>query len=138
MIEFIAEELCSSCNKCVDVCPGDVFEVAAGKAPLIARQDDCQSCRQCAIHCPTSAVYVTLLAKPLPNLDREAVIASGKLGKYAEWLGWHEGQNPPGDRSGNMYTYEEALRDKRGARNPPDPADRVRRQLYEARERNYI
>lgn len=138
MIEFISEDLCTGCNKCVEVCPGDVFEVAEDvKTPQIARQEDCQSCRQCAIHCPSSAVYVTLLSAPLPQLDKAAVIQAGKLSAYAQWLGWKDGQQPPGDRSGDMYVYERQFAEKRGNR-LPDPSDRVRRQLYEARERNYI
>jgi Fe-S-cluster-containing hydrogenase component 2 len=105
---------------------------------VIAREQDCESCRQCAINCPAGAIYVTLLSTRLTDLDRQAVVAAGKLTAYADWLGWKDGVPPPGDRSGAMYRYEEALREKRGHRNPPDPADRVRRQLYEARDRNYI
>ncbi len=134
MIEFIAEDLCSGCNKCVDVCPTDVFDLAAeGRPPVIARQDDCHSCRQCALHCPVSAIYVTLLEKPIPDLDRRAVIEAGKLGAYAQWLGWQGGQPPGGDFNPAGDQLRELRREP-----PPDPADRVRRQLYEARERNYI
>lgn len=133
MIEFIANDLCTNCNRCVEVCPTDVFDRADGAAPVIARQEECHSCRQCALHCPESAIYVTLLNKPSVDLDRHALIAAGKLGAYAEWLGWKKGQAPGGD----FNPYTEPLRERRGER-APDPADRVRRQLYEAKDRNYI
>jgi len=139
MIEFINAEACTSCNKCVEVCPQDVFEAAArGETPALARQDDCTSCRQCVLHCPEAAVFVTLLGHRLPELDQQLIIASGRLHSYAQWLGWKNGVAPDGDRSGTEEHYVNALREKRGERNAPDPADRVRRQLYEARERNYI
>lgn len=138
MIEFINESACTSCGKCVEVCPGDVFEFEPGSVPSIARLDDCQSCRQCAIHCPEDAVYVSLLGEPLQDPDKAAIIASGRLGRYAAWLGWKKGVPPEGDRSGTEYTFITALREARGTRGAPDPADRVRRQLWEARERNYI
>jgi len=133
MIEFIADELCTGCNRCVEVCPTVVFDPADGGQPAIARQEDCHSCRQCALHCPESAIYVTLLNRPSENLDRAALIESGRLGAYAQWLGWKNGE-PPG---GEFNPAAEALRIKRGG-NAPDPADRVRRQLYEAKDRNYI
>lgn len=135
MIEFIANELCTGCNRCVEVCPTDVFDPdpVAGAAPEIARLDDCHSCRQCALHCSEDAIYVTLLNKPSVGLDKEALIAAGKLGAYAKWLGWKDGQPPGGD----FNPYTEPLRARRGER-APDPADRVRRQLYEAKDRNYI
>ncbi|MFT4509255.1 ferredoxin family protein [Caballeronia sp. 15711] len=133
MIEFIADDICNGCGKCVEVCPTDVFELVPGKPPVIERLDDCHSCRQCALHCPESAIYVTLLNKPTPNLDRKAVIAAGKQRAYADWLGWKNGQPPGGD----FNPASELLREKRGER-IPDPSDRVRRQLYEAKDRNYI
>lgn len=138
MIEFINEQACTQCNKCVEVCPADLFEVEAGKVPVIARLEECQSCRQCAIHCPEDAVYVSLLAERMPNPDKVAIIASGRTGKYARWLGWKKGVAPNGDRSGTEHDYVLRLRDARGDSSPPDPSDRVRRQLWEARERNLI
>jgi NAD-dependent dihydropyrimidine dehydrogenase PreA subunit len=139
MIEFINSDACTGCHKCVEVCPQDVFELATqGAAPELARQGDCTSCRQCVLHCPESAVFVTLLGHRLPELNKQEIIASGRLKSYAAWLGWKNGIGPNGDRSGNEEYYVNALREKRGERNAPDPADRVRRQLYEARERNYI
>jgi NAD-dependent dihydropyrimidine dehydrogenase PreA subunit len=133
MIEFIAEDICNGCGKCVEVCPTDVFDPAPGQTPLIARHDDCHSCRQCALHCPVSAIYVTLLNKPSEGLNHAALISAGKLSAYADWLGWKNGEPPGGD----FNPYTEPLREKRGER-PPDPSDRVRRQLYEAKDRNYI
>jgi NAD-dependent dihydropyrimidine dehydrogenase PreA subunit len=133
MIEFIAQDICNGCGKCVEVCPTDVFDPVPGQPPEIARLDDCHSCRQCALHCPVSAIYVTLLNKPSEGLDRGALIAAGKLGAYAEWLGWKNGQPPGGD----FNPYTEPLREKRGER-APDPSDKVRWQLYDAKDRNYI
>lgn len=151
MIEFIAEDICKGCNRCVEVCPNDVLDAApvtaggaleasggiafgGGGTPTIARVDDCDSCRQCALHCPESAIYVSLLNKPSVGLDRQAVIAAGKLGSYAKWLGWEKGQ-PPG---GEFNPYTEPLRELRGGGVPPDPADKIRWRLYDAKDRNYI
>jgi NAD-dependent dihydropyrimidine dehydrogenase PreA subunit len=139
MIEFIAEERCTSCGKCVEVCPQDVFDLVAGAAPLISRAEDCTTCRQCSLYCPQGAIYVALLTYRRPDLDREKILAEGRTTRYADWLGWSRGQPPRGDRSGLEYQYGLMLAEKRGnAYNVPDPSDRVRSQLFDARERNLI
>ncbi|MCY1276088.1 Electron transport complex subunit RsxB [compost metagenome] len=138
MIEFIAEDLCTGCNKCVEVCSEDVFDATDGAVPIIARLDDCTTCRQCALYCPEGAVFVALLNHPMENLDKQAIIASGRTTAYAKWLGWDKGSPPPGDRTGLHYEYARQLAHKRGNPKEPDPSDRVRRQLFEARERNLI
>lgn len=138
MIEFIAEESCIGCNKCYEVCPEDVFDSTGGGVPIIARLDDCTSCRQCALHCPEGAIFVALLNKPMENLDKEAIIAQGRTVSYAKWLGWDKGTPPPGDRSGTHSDYRLRLAEKKGSGKAPDPADRVRRMLFDAKERNLI
>lgn len=134
MLEFILEDRCTGCNKCYDICPQDVFDLADEKnaPPVIARLEDCHSCRQCALHCAESAIHVSLLNKPTPDIDREAVVLSGRLTRYAEWLGWKDGKPPPGDRGHGLK-----LREARGT-TEPDPSDRVRRQLHDVQERNFL
>ncbi len=133
MLEFLLEDRCTGCNKCYEICPQDVFDAGAENSPpIIARLDDCHSCRQCALHCPVSAIHVSLLNKPTPDIDREVIISSGRLTRYAEWLGWKDGKPPAGDRS-----YGRKLREARGMAEP-DPSDRVRRQLHDVQERNFL
>ncbi len=40
MIEFINEDACTDCGKCIAVCPTDVFEPGAGGVPEISRKED--------------------------------------------------------------------------------------------------
>ena len=132
MIEFLLEETCVGCDICADICPQDVFDTQASGPPVIARQEDCHSCRQCNLHCPVSAIHVSLLREPTPDLDRDAIVASGRISAYAEWLGWRKGKAPAGDKAHSLR-----LRELRGEP-APDPGDRVRRQLYEVRDSNYL
>jgi NAD-dependent dihydropyrimidine dehydrogenase PreA subunit len=50
-------ELCRGCGRCVEVCPQGVFEMAGGKARIIAR-DHCMECGACALNCPFKALAV--------------------------------------------------------------------------------
>jgi len=133
MIEFVVEESCIQCNICVKICPQDVFDATTDGPPLIARQEDCHSCNTCELFCPVASLYVSPLIHPDPNIDKEAIIASGRLGSYARTLGWEKGKAPQG--TGDDYGLQ--LRELQGLK-APDPADRVRNMLHEVLTRSYI
>jgi NAD-dependent dihydropyrimidine dehydrogenase PreA subunit len=50
-------EKCVGCERCMEVCPHGVFDVAGGKA-LITDKDLCMECGACAMNCPTDAIKV--------------------------------------------------------------------------------
>jgi NAD-dependent dihydropyrimidine dehydrogenase PreA subunit len=132
MIEFLLEDQCVGCDICANICPQDVFDVQPSGPPVIARQDDCHSCRQCNLHCPVAAIYVSLLREPTPDIDRDAIVASGRISAYADWLGWTKGRAPSGDTPHHLR-----LKERRGEP-PPDPSDRVRLQLFQVSERSFL
>lgn len=51
----IDTDLCEGCEKCVEVCPADVFEMEDDKA-IAVRPDDCLDCGACADECPANAI----------------------------------------------------------------------------------
>lgn len=136
MIEFINEDTCTNCNRCVEICPTDVFEQGS-PVPVIARLDDCTSCMNCELYCPTDSVYVSPIREPEKNLDKRAIIASGIMGSYARAMNWKHGEPPQG--TGDNWALQ--LREQRGEQPPPDPNDRdyaIRKRLYDMRDRNLI
>ena len=134
MIELVSQEACIGCNICVKTCPQDVFDPVPNAAPVIARQEDCHTCNTCELYCPVDALYVHPLSDPAPGLDFDKIIAAGHLGAYAKSLGWRKGKSPLG--TGDDYSLQ--LRNLRGRGEPPDPTDRVRAQLREVSDRNFI
>lgn len=105
MIELISQDNCINCDKCVDVCPTNVFDRVVDGHPVIARQSDCQTCFMCEAHCPTDALYVSPLAGPAeeasPYRDEAALLAAGQFGAYRRRLGWGRGQEPGSLRDRN-------------------------------------
>ena len=47
-------EVCNGCNRCVEVCPIDVYipNYEKGKSPLILHADECWYCGTCVNECP--------------------------------------------------------------------------------------
>jgi NAD-dependent dihydropyrimidine dehydrogenase PreA subunit len=47
-------EVCNGCNRCVEVCPIDVYipNHEKGKPPLILHADECWYCGTCVNECP--------------------------------------------------------------------------------------
>ena len=88
MIELISESRCILCNKCVQVCPMNVFSAIKGAPPVIARKDDCQTCYMCELYCPVDALYVAPEAAASAPVSEQAVTANGLLGSYREaaWI----------------------------------------------------
>jgi len=129
VIELVVDDLCIACDICVRVCPTDVFDAVPGGAPVIARKDDCHTCMACELHCPADALYVSPRSAADPTATLEAVRASGVLGSYQRSLGWKRGA-PAGtaDDPGVLLAFNRA----------PNPNDKVRMQLYNISQRNYI
>jgi NAD-dependent dihydropyrimidine dehydrogenase PreA subunit len=92
MIELVSEARCISCNKCVQICPMNVFGAADDAPPIIARKEDCQTCFMCELYCPTDALYVAPAAESEVPVDEQAIATSGLLGSYRR-AGW---ATPPG------------------------------------------
>jgi NAD-dependent dihydropyrimidine dehydrogenase PreA subunit len=88
LIELISEARCTSCNRCVDVCPTNVFDAVEASIPVIARPDQCQTCFMCELYCPVDAMYVDPNADEHVTVSEEVLIAQGLLGGYARALGW--------------------------------------------------
>lgn len=105
MIELISESRCIDCDKCVAVCPTNVFDAVPGGHPVIARQSDCQTCFMCEAHCPVDALFVAPLSGPAPAdsvyRDEAALAEAGRLGEYRVWIGWGRGRRPGSLRDTN-------------------------------------
>jgi NAD-dependent dihydropyrimidine dehydrogenase PreA subunit len=100
MIELVSETRCITCNKCVQVCPMNVFDAVKDGPPVIARQEDCQTCYMCELYCPTDALYVAPDAERATTVTEPAVEADGLLGSYRR-IGWvvPAGSSRPTDQS---------------------------------------
>jgi NAD-dependent dihydropyrimidine dehydrogenase PreA subunit len=87
MIELVSESRCILCNKCVQVCPMNVFSAVKNAPPVIARKDDCQTCYMCELYCPVDALYVAPDVALSVAVSETAVEATGLLGSY-RGVGW--------------------------------------------------
>lgn len=98
MIELVSESRCILCNKCVQVCPMNVFSAVKGAPPIIARKEDCQTCYMCELYCPVDALYVAPDAELVTPVEEQVVHAKGLLGSYRE-VGWAVPSGAAGDQS---------------------------------------
>lgn len=96
MIELVSAERCIACDKCVAVCPTNVFDRGADGIPVISRHDDCQTCFHCEANCPADALFVSPRTSPEPEgsaaKDADLLTEDGLLGSYRERLGWGKGR----------------------------------------------
>ena len=100
MIEFISETRCILCNKCVQICPMNVFTAVEHALPVIARQEDCQTCFMCELYCPVDALYVAPDAGHVTHVSESTAEAVKFLGSF-RGVGWAfaEGASRPMDQS---------------------------------------
>ena len=111
MIELVSTARCIECNLCVKVCPTNVFDMVAGAAPVIARQEDCQTCFMCEANCPVDALYVAPIAEFSVEVDEADLIARGFLGGYREDIGWGPGRVSAAARpNGLAGAFRQAMR----------------------------
>ncbi len=114
MIEIVSAQRCIGCDRCVEVCPTDVFDRGRDGVPVVARQADCQTCFLCEAWCPVDALFVAPERDPLPGGLDEAALP-GPLGSYREAIGWGRGRTP-----GARTAIGPPLRHEPG--DPPGPA----------------
>jgi NAD-dependent dihydropyrimidine dehydrogenase PreA subunit len=98
VIELVSAQRCIGCDKCIAVCPTNVFDRGSDGVPIISRHGDCQTCFQCEANCPADALYVSPLTTPQPVPDEQVLAGSGVLGSYRARIGWGRGRTP-GSRS---------------------------------------
>jgi NAD-dependent dihydropyrimidine dehydrogenase PreA subunit len=106
VIEIISGPACIDCDKCVEVCPTNVFDAVPGQHPVIARQSDCQTCFMCEAYCPADALYVAPSPQPADGLDEARLAADGRFGEYRRWIGWGAGRRPGSLRDANAELPE--------------------------------
>ena len=51
------QAVCIGCNRCLEVCPHQVF-TPDGKKVMLADRDACMECGACALNCPVRAISV--------------------------------------------------------------------------------
>lgn len=94
MIEILSQSRCIQCDKCVSVCPTNVFDAVPGESPTIARQEDCQTCFLCEAYCPADALFVDAHAHRHIQITESEVEEKGLFGQYRRNLGWNKGNSP--------------------------------------------
>jgi NAD-dependent dihydropyrimidine dehydrogenase PreA subunit len=103
VIEVVSRERCVTCDRCIRVCPTNVFDRGDDGVPVIARQPDCQTCFMCEAYCPTDALFVAPHTHPLdpgsPLRDETHLAATGLLGGYRRDIGWGKGRTPGAARA---------------------------------------
>ena len=88
MIELVIASRCIDCDRCVKVCPTNVFDAVSGGHPVIARQQDCQTCFLCELYCPTDALYVGPDCEQPEPVDEQSITQTDWPQQYRRDSGW--------------------------------------------------
>ena len=88
MIELVIGSRCIDCDRCVRVCPTNVFDSVPGGHPVIARQLDCQTCFLCELYCPADALYVGPDCERPEPVDEQAITQTDWPQQYRRDSGW--------------------------------------------------
>jgi NAD-dependent dihydropyrimidine dehydrogenase PreA subunit len=114
VIEVVSPTRCIGCDRCVKVCPTDVFDLGADSIPVIARQEDCQTCFLCEAYCPVDALFVAPTTSPVdadsPFRDEDHLVATGLLGAYRRALGWGPGRTTSAAEDASFSLFGELRR----------------------------
>jgi NAD-dependent dihydropyrimidine dehydrogenase PreA subunit len=96
MIELVIQSRCIDCDRCVRICPTDVFDAVPGGPPVIARQSDCQTCFMCELYCPADALYVGPDCEHPEPVTEAQVTGTDWPEQYRRDAGWgkHRDQHP--------------------------------------------
>ena len=95
MIALLLADRCTGCQRCVEVCPRNVFDAGNSGPPRIARVEDCQTCFQCELYCRVDALYVEPSVDGPVAVDESTIRASGLLGVFRRDSGWDEWHGDP-------------------------------------------
>lgn len=106
MIELISPSLCIACDRCVEVCPTQVFDAVEGGIPVIARPDNCQTCFMCELYCPVDAMYV----HPFADVHVVVIEEQTPLGGYAKELGWKRSKPGGTEKDLTHHLFEMGVR----------------------------
>jgi len=65
---IISDDICKGCNKCVDICPMDVFvpNPEKGKPPIVMYPEECWYDGVCVYECPLKEQGAIKIITPLP------------------------------------------------------------------------
>lgn len=92
MIAALLTDRCTACQRCVAICPAQVFDTDHADAPpRIARPLDCQTCFACELHCDADALYIDPDVFLPHAVDMAWLQRSGLLGVYRRDAGWSGG-----------------------------------------------
>jgi NAD-dependent dihydropyrimidine dehydrogenase PreA subunit len=106
LIELISASRCTSCNRCVEVCPTGVFDAVKGGIPVIARPGDCQTCFMCELYCPVDAMYVHPFRDQHVVVREDELVQRAQLGSYGRALGWHKARAGGTERDQTHRLFE--------------------------------
>jgi NAD-dependent dihydropyrimidine dehydrogenase PreA subunit len=78
-------DLCSSCGRCVEICPTDVFRMN-DRHPVAAYESDCTVCFLCQDDCPESAITINtaMSARGFQSLYETLLIDTGSAPPAAD------------------------------------------------------
>jgi NAD-dependent dihydropyrimidine dehydrogenase PreA subunit len=123
VIELILGDRCIDCDRCVKVCPTNVFDAVPGGHPVIARQQDCQTCFMCELYCPADALYVAPDCEHPEPVDEQAIRETDWPQQYRRDSGWGKNRRDHPNETWFMQQMLGEVRAIQSGLNTSDPAD---------------